>query len=589
MRVMHTMNPSKTDHIMSRYRPIAPKPTQGGSTDQTDSLSSLSVDNNKSAEYCHRGKRRNSSASNKRAAPEASKSSPRNVKKRSSGSGKSSGGVEGNVEFQPPSFNLTPIFSEQVAPVFGPGGLQRFKDSFDHGVSVALSLAPKPSADHYDYLHSDGVGVVHSTLQCSKDGLSFNIASSPSRAVAAAPDMGFMERAALNATHGVEHPNSGRSRMPFYSSFSNTSFSEVCSEDVATAPESRNIVTLSLLPDTPSCVNTRSSTSSTSTLSLLRSDIRWSSTDQARPATTTSDLNTSLTMSSWSEVEDTSIRAERASQQDHSGMVVVDAHDLEQRHGGSSEAVILTDERDAVLWVNSAFQRLSNERMSSRMQAIGPHIDPLGIRTKLAVLTFQPPFPAPTCKAILWGFLKKFIMHEGTGHEAKVIAPQPLRAVGSTITVQSIDTMNPNAYPLAESYETVQESLNKGEMPSVITDLRFRVRWVNTAYKRLVGQPKCSWLATTVGDDEAAAAAIPHRLAGDVSLICDGMALPEGVPAFTCRVGIQWSHQGEHSAMSVPSQVARLDDDSYVWRFDVCDAGVKNVLQIETAATSPFC
>lgn len=180
-------------------------------------------------------------------------------------------------------------------------------------------------------------------------------------------------------------------------------------------------------------------------------------------------------------------------------------------------------------------------------------------------------------------------MHEGTGHEAKVIAPQPLRVVGSTITVQSIDTMNPNAYPLAESYETVQESLNKGEMPSVITDLRFRVRWVNTAYKRLVGQPKCSWLATTVGDDEAAAAAIPHRLAGDVSLICDGMALPEGVPAFTCRVGIHWSHQGEHSAMSVPSQVARLDDDSYVWRFDVCDAGVKNVLQIETAATSPFC
>lgn len=189
---------------------------------------------------------------------------------------------------------------------------------------------------------------------------------------------------------------------------------------------------------------------------------------------------------------------------------------------------------------------------------------------------------------MLWGFLKKFIMHEGGTHiqsegQAKVIAPQPLRAVGSTITVQSIDTLNPNAAPLPGSYEVVQESLNKGDMPSVITDLRFRVRWVNTAYKRLVGQPKCSWLASAVGEDEA-----PLRLAGDVSLVCEGLQLPDGIPAFTCHVGIQWSHQGEHSAMSVPSEVVRLlDNDSHVWRFDVCDAGVKNVLQIENA--SPFC
>lgn len=363
-------------------------------------------------------------------------------------------------------------------------------------------------------------------------------------------------------------------------------------------------------------------------------------------------------MSSWSELDDTSRGWQRPGARagpggvsvaaaggsrflQDGGMVVVDAHDLEQRHGGSSEAVMLTDERDTVLWVNSAFQRLSNERMSSRMQAIGPHIDPLGIRTQLASLTFQPPFPTARCKAVLWGFLKKFIMQEGGTHvasegpgpgqgagpgpghghgqlqglghgqgqghsqgqggmllgglmgaqsQAKLIAPQPLRAVGSTITVQAIDTVNPNASPLGESVEYVQESLNQGDLPSVITDRRFRVRWVNTAYKRLVGQPKCSWLASTAGvgvagDEEVA----PLRLAGDVTLVCDGtLHLPDGIPAFTCRVGIQWSHQGEHSAMSVPSQVARLlDSDAYVWRFDVCDAGVKNVLQIETA--SPFC
>lgn len=383
MLVMRTgipMNPSKTDHIMSRYRPIAPKPTpKTEGTDQTDShsLSSLSVDNNKSSksgEYS-RGKRRNNNNNNNNSKrPPDTTKSPRNVKKptrgtMSSGSGKSGGGVEGNVEFQPPSFNLTPIFSEQVAPVFGPGGLQRFKDSFDHGVSVSLSLSAKsPPRDH----HHPHVGVnpinLHSTLQCSKDGLSFNIGAASS---SPAMDMGFMERAAINSTslYSAEHSNNVRSRVPFYSSFS-TSFgaadSEVCSAEEF-APESKNIVTLSLLPDTPSYVNTRS-TSSTSTLSLLRSDIRWSS--ETKPTTTCSDLNTRLTMSSigrgWSELEEGTSLGGRY--QPDGGMVVVDAHDLEQRHGGSSEAVMLTDERDAVLWVNSAFQRLSNERMSSRMQ-----------------------------------------------------------------------------------------------------------------------------------------------------------------------------------------------------------------------------
>lgn len=240
-------------------------------------------------------------------------------------------------------------------------------------------------------------------------------------------------------------------------------------------------------------------------------------------------------------------------------------------------------------------------------QAIGPHIDPLGIRTHLATLTFQPQFPASKCKATLWGFLKKFILPEAGTHnpsnlsegqeqaqapvQAKVLAPQPVRAVGSTITVQAIVTTDPHTAPLTEPFESVQERLDKADMPSVLTDLKFRVRWANTAYKRLVGQPKCSWLASAVGvsaDDDSPPSL---RLAGDVSLVCDGSQLPADIAAFTCRVRIQWSHEGEHSAMSVPSEVVRLDDaivgGLYVWGFDVCDAGVRNVLQIDD--TSPFC
>lgn len=116
------MFPSKTNHIMSRYRPIAPKPTpKSEGTDQADShsLSSLSADKSKST-----GKRRG------KRPPDTSKS-PRTAKKaRSHGTSSGSmtrkfGGADGNVEFQTPSFNLTPIFSDRVAPVFGPGGIDR--------------------------------------------------------------------------------------------------------------------------------------------------------------------------------------------------------------------------------------------------------------------------------------------------------------------------------------------------------------------------------------------------------------------------------------------------------------------------------
>ena len=388
MRPGIPMFPSKTDHIMSRYRPIAPKPvpkTEG--TDQTDShsLSSLSTDKGTSKSAEHRGKRRN-----KR--PPDNSRSPGQLKKprvgTSSGSMSKSGGMDGNVEFQPTSFNLTPIFSDRVAPVFGPGGLQRFKDSFDHsqnGVSVSLSLSAK-SPPRDPYCEQGSQINLNTTLRCSKDGLSFNIGNSHD---VLDKDRGFMERAALNtpSLFSMEYSNTCLKRDPFSgypsASISFGAESEVCSAEDTTDSRKANIVTLSLLPDTPSLANTRSSSSS-STLSLLRSDIRWTSDKQA---TTTSDLNTSLTMSSkarWSE-EEASLgghcapesfglpgdrplldRATGTSQAD--GVGVVDTHYLEQRHGGSSEAVMLTDEMDAVLWVNSAFKRLSTERMISRMQ-----------------------------------------------------------------------------------------------------------------------------------------------------------------------------------------------------------------------------
>lgn len=661
--VMHPLHAAstKTEHIMSRYRPIAPKPVakSEGAADQTDthSISSLSADNSTTksstgTEYRKRSRKRPPDAKST-----GSGKKGRGWKNLGAMTGRSSISEGYNVEFQPPSHSLTPIFPGAVARKFGNGGFQRFQQSFDRtrsGVSVSLSLSAKSSLGELQY--EQGIASnFNNALRGNGDDLRLNIGISNAEGLE--KDIGIVERAETNTTPSLfsgEQSNPGlRRESSFFdgasvptgfgagsetrirlfertttannpslfsaersnaasrmNSFfgcptlasSHVADSEACSAENAGDSRKENIVTLSLLPTTPCFVNTRSTPSNT-TSSLLRSDIRWSSAKEANSSS--GDLNTSLTMSSkgrWFDEEAPLSGSAAAPQsfrsfsdppveasQDDAGEQVVDAHYLEQRHGGSSEAVMLTDEQDGVLWVNSAFKRLSNERMSSRMQAIGPHIDPLGIRTQLATLSYQPPFPASRCKAVLWGFLKKFIMHEGGTHkpsnllegqfkvtspQAKVIAPLPVSALGSTITVESIESLDPHAAPLSEDFESVLETLSTVDMPSVITDLRFRVKWINTAYKIMVGQPKCSWLASTVGGavDHVDSPA-SHRLGGDVLLVCDGTQLPEGIAAFTCRVGIRWSHQGDHCATSVPSEVVRLDDETagglFVWGFDV--------------------
>lgn len=166
-----------------------------------------------------------------------------------------------------------------------------------------------------------------------------------------------------------------------------------------------------------------------------------------------------------------------------------------------------------------------------------------------------------------------------------MIAPQPVRAVGSTIYLESISSSDVHAASLGETLELAQERLEKGDMPSVITDIRHRVRWVNTAYKRMLGQPECLWLASTMGCNNDEDPRAQARLAGEVSLVCDSIQPPAEPAVFLCGVRIQWSNQGEHSTMSVPAEVVRLYDATSgcmrLWRFDVRDVGMKDVVQMK--------
>ncbi|CAK9860735.1 unnamed protein product [Sphagnum jensenii] len=156
----------------------------------------------------------------------------------------------------------------------------------------------------------------------------------------------------------------------------------------------------------------------------------------------------------------------------------------------------------------------------------------------------------------------------------KVIAPQPIRAVGSTIFLECITKVNQLASPMLGTVEAFQDQLEKLLLPTVITDLRHRVRWVNTAYKQMVGQPEFAWLSSTVGGNSEPEAPSQTRLAGDVSLVCAGEQPPVDAAEFSCQVRIQWTKGGgENSSLGCPVDVIRLDEDSsgplFVWKFDI--------------------
>lgn len=410
MLVMHPMTvqpgvtTSKTEHIMSRYRPIAPKPVAGGTmitpdqttTTTTDTHNSISTLSAKSASTGNKRKRPPGGFTNK--LPSAGKK-PR--KPSNSGIRESMPSSNPlNLPHSSAGYNLTPLFPVRVAQKFGPGGLQRFHDSFDHRSVPVSSFSLKTKPPRQDVSLGLTIGDGDATEDVEFTDRAASVKKNSSRLLGprdgdTTEDVGSMDRAAMAENEicsRLLRPRDSRFLLGECGSLSNSfgTDSEVCSAEEFNPNVSREIVTLCLLPDTPSKANNKNGSSS-STLSLLRWDPGASATTDGE---LNPNLNTRLTMSStggwsadteetttatpvgmfWERTADASDAAAAAvaSAGDPMQTVVVDAHELEERHGGSSEAVMVTDAVDHVLWANSAFKRLTNERMSSRMQVENP-------------------------------------------------------------------------------------------------------------------------------------------------------------------------------------------------------------------------
>ncbi|KAE8685743.1 NADH-ubiquinone oxidoreductase-related-like protein [Hibiscus syriacus] len=155
---------------------------------------------------------------------------------------------------------------------------------------------------------------------------------------------------------------------------------------------------------------------------------------------------------------------------------------------------------------------------------------------------------------------------QGTPFSSSVIAPQPIRPVGSSISVGCISE-NPklnSPMKVPKKPDEVEEEVESEALPVVVSDSNNKVRLANSAYNEMIGQPECPWLDSMVAGGR-------KRICGEVLLdLCDGI-VPLESKGFSCWVRIEWGNEGKQMAIKAFCDVMRLScmskDYLYAWRF----------------------
>ncbi|XP_011013752.1 PREDICTED: uncharacterized protein LOC105117702 [Populus euphratica] len=154
-----------------------------------------------------------------------------------------------------------------------------------------------------------------------------------------------------------------------------------------------------------------------------------------------------------------------------------------------------------------------------------------------------------------------------------VIAPQPVRLVGSSISIACISE-DPSFIPLVrvpKKPEEVEEEVESQVLPTVISDSNNKVRLANSAYKEMVGQPECSWLDSMMTGDGSFAGRSCKRICGEVELHLSDLRVPESSNGFSCWVRIEWCNKGTKNVIVTFCDVIRLScaskDYLFSWRF----------------------
>lgn len=150
---------------------------------------------------------------------------------------------------------------------------------------------------------------------------------------------------------------------------------------------------------------------------------------------------------------------------------------------------------------------------------------------------------------------------------SNVIAPHPVRPVGSCINVGHINEDYSSSIPVpvpSRRAQEVEDEVESESLPAVISDSNNRVRMANSAYKEMVGQPQCSWLKSMV---------TCTRISGEVTLnLPFDSSVPISSNGFSCWVRIDWKSDHKNtSSVNAFCDVMRLSCESkhylFTWRF----------------------
>ncbi|MCO5614055.1 hypothetical protein L7F22_068336 [Adiantum nelumboides] len=261
----------------------------------------------------------------------------------------------------------------------------------------------------------------------------------------------------------------------------------------------------------------------------------------------------------------------------------------------SEERVALMDDNFKVLWCNNVAMVV--EGSLPKQRGLLYHLYSLGVPAQLGKYQFSVDGSSSSLMATLWGFLKRSsdvhtqdaLLFEiaprsehvvvDAGDKVATIVPLPLRLIRSSVSLMSITKVQTlEVPPLCTSIEVLKQQHEVVSSPVVISNSCSTVKWVNAAYKQMIGQPECPWLGTLMHDSsDGEEVQSPRRLAGQVVLRIS-VEIPHSALTFSGWVDVQWRNcAGERRSMTLPCDVTRRIISAkktpgsvlFVWKLDI--------------------
>nr|XP_043615933.1 uncharacterized protein LOC122587833 [Erigeron canadensis] len=154
-----------------------------------------------------------------------------------------------------------------------------------------------------------------------------------------------------------------------------------------------------------------------------------------------------------------------------------------------------------------------------------------------------------------------------------IFTPTAMRLRPSTVMIRAIKN---NAFLVVCSRNMrkpsyIEKDLESQGLPGFVTDSKNRVRLVNPAYEKMVGQPECAWIGSMVNGNGSEVAC--KSICGDVALKFaeDGQTYMVSTSGFSCWARIEWEVNGKRTYVNAFGEARRLacktTDYKYTWRF----------------------